>query len=102
MEPNANLNVDSINLSDMEFWRQPWAERETAFATLRRESPITHFDEPVIEGTSIEFPVGNGYYAVTKYRDVQTASRHPETFLSGPGRSRRWTCPVRWSSTSRA
>jgi hypothetical protein len=28
MEPNANLNVDSINLSDMEFWRQPWAERE--------------------------------------------------------------------------
>jgi hypothetical protein len=39
MEPNSNLNVDSINLSDMEFWRQPWAERETAFATLRRDEP---------------------------------------------------------------
>ena len=65
---------------------RPWAEREAAFATLRRESPITHYDEPVIEGTAIEFPVGNGFYAITKYRDVQTASRHPEIFLSGPGR----------------
>ena len=85
MEPNPNLDVDSINLSDMEFWRRPWAEREAAFATLRRERPITHYDEPVIEGTAIEFPVGNGFYAITKYRDVQTASRHPEIFLSGPG-----------------
>jgi len=77
--------VDSINLSDLEFWRRPWAEREAAFKTLRRESPITHYDQPLIEGTAIEFPEGNGFYAVTKYRDVQTASRHPETFLSGPG-----------------
>ena len=85
MEPTATWTVDSINLSDMEFWRRPWAEREAAFATLRRDGPISHYDEPVIEGTSIEFPVGNGFYALTKYRDVQTASRHPETFLSGPG-----------------
>ena len=85
MESGMHWDVDNIDLSDMEFWRRPWAEREVAFATLRRESPITHFDEPVIEGTSIEFPVGNGFYALTKYRDVQTASRHPEVFLSGPG-----------------
>jgi cytochrome P450 len=85
MEPNVTWTVDSINLSDMEFWRRPWAEREAAFKTLRRESPITHYDQPLIEGTAIEFPEGNGFYAVTKYRDVQTASRHPETFLSGPG-----------------
>ena len=85
MEPNETWTVDAINLSDMEFWRRPWAEREAAFATLRRESPITHYDEPVIEGTAIEFPPGNGFYALTRYRDVQTASRHPEIFLSGPG-----------------
>jgi cytochrome P450 len=85
MDPHEAWTVDSINLSDMEFWRRPWAERESAFATLRRESPITHYDQPVIEGSAIEFPEGNGYYALTKYRDVQTASRHPETFLSGPG-----------------
>jgi cytochrome P450 len=85
MDPHEAWTVESINLSDMEFWRRPWAERERAFATLRRESPITHYDQPVIEGSAIEFPEGNGYYALTKYRDVQTASRHPETFLSGPG-----------------
>jgi methyl-branched lipid omega-hydroxylase len=85
MEPNMTWTVDSIDLSDMEFWRRPWAERESAFATLRRERPISHHDEPVIEGTTIEFPKGDGFYALTKYRDVQTASRHPEVFLSGPG-----------------
>jgi cytochrome P450 len=85
MEPTETWTADSINLSDMEFWRRPWAEREAAFATLRRERPISHYEEPVIEGTAIEFPKGDGFYAITKYRDVQTASRHPETFLSGPG-----------------
>jgi cytochrome P450 len=85
MEPIETWDVDSINLSDMEFWRRPWPERDAAFATLRRERPISHYDEPVIEGTSIEFPTGTGFYALTKYRDVQTASRHPEVFLSGPG-----------------
>ena len=85
MEPNAPWTVDSINLLSMDFLRRPWQEREAAFATLRREAPITHYDEPTIEGTTVEFPVGNGFYALTKYRDVQTASRHPEVFLSGPG-----------------
>ncbi len=85
MEPIDSWTVDSINLSDMDFWRRPWAEREAAFATLRREAPITHYDEPVIDDTTVEFPAGNGFYALTKYRDVQTVSRHPEVFLSGPG-----------------
>ena len=77
--------VDDINLSDPAFWRRPWSEREDAFATLRRERPIAPFEEPVIEGTSVAFPKGRGYYALTRYRDVVTASRHPEVFLSGPG-----------------
>jgi methyl-branched lipid omega-hydroxylase len=85
VEPNETWSVDSINLSDMEFWRRPWSDRDAAFATLRRERPISHYAEPVIEGTAVEFPKGNGYYALTKYRDVTTVSRHPETFLSGPG-----------------
>ncbi|HEY5439324.1 MAG TPA: cytochrome P450 [Acidimicrobiales bacterium] len=85
METNESWTADSINLSDMEFWRRPWADREAAFAVLRRERPISHYEEPLIEGSAIEFPKGDGFYAVTKYRDVQTASRHPEVFLSGPG-----------------
>lgn len=77
--------VDGIDLSDMGFWRRPWSEREAAFATLRATRPIAHFDEPVIEGTAFEFPPGPGYYALTRYHDVVTASRHPEVFRSGPG-----------------
>ena len=37
-----DARVDDINLTDMEFWRRPWAEREAAFATLRRDKPISH------------------------------------------------------------
>ena len=78
-------NVDDIDLSDLDFWRLPWAERESAFAALRRERPISHYADPVIEGSSVEFPRGDGYYALTRHRDVAMASRHPEVFLSGPG-----------------
>ncbi len=77
--------LEDIDLSTMDFWRRPWSEREAAFALLRRESPVAHFEDPVIEGTAVEFPRGNGYWALTRYRDVATASRHPELFLSGPG-----------------
>ena len=77
--------ADEINLSDLDFWRRPWSEREEAFATLRAQRPIAFFDEPPIENTAIEFPPGPGYYALTRYRDVATASRHPEVFTSGPG-----------------
>jgi cytochrome P450 len=81
----ADWNVDDIDLSDLEFWRRPWDEREAAFATLRRERPIAYFDEPDIPGTSMEFPKGAGYHALTRHRDVAAASRRPEVFLSGPG-----------------
>lgn len=77
--------VDQINLSDLDFWRRPWSEREEAFAALRAERPIAFFEEPAIENTAVEFPPGPGYYALTRHRDVATASRHPEVFTSGPG-----------------
>ena len=77
--------ADEINLSDLDFWRRPWEEREYAFATLRRERPISFYDEPVVEGTAFALPKGAGYYALTRYRDIATVSRHPEVFLSGPG-----------------
>ena len=83
--PAHNWNLDDIDLSDMNFWRRPWDERDAAFAALRVERPIAHFEQPVVEGTAFEFPAGTGYYALTRYRDVVTASRHPEVFLSGPG-----------------
>jgi len=85
MTPDSKWNVDDINLSDLDFWRRPWHEREAAFAALRRDRPISFHESAPIEGTSIEMPPSKGYYALTRYRDVATASRYPEVFLSGPG-----------------
>jgi len=79
-------NAEDINLSDIQgFWALPWNEREEAFKVLRRDKPVSWHPDAAVEGSAIEFPVGNGYYALTTYRDVQEASRHPEVFLSGPG-----------------
>ena len=78
-------NVDDVDLSDLDFWRRPWAEREAAFAALRAERPIAFYEEPLLKGSAIELPRGAGYHALTRYRDVATASRHPDGFLSGPG-----------------
>jgi methyl-branched lipid omega-hydroxylase len=73
--------IDDIDLSDIEFWARPDAEREAVFQRLRDEAPITFYDEVVIEG----FPQGPGYWALTRYADVVHASRHPDLFVSGRG-----------------
>jgi len=75
------MNLTDIDLSDIEFWAKPWAERNAAFATLRREDPIKYFPEPIVE----PFPEGPGYYAITKMADVLAISRNPEVFSSGAG-----------------
>ncbi len=77
----TSLAIDDIDLSDIEFWAKPEAEREAAFKRLRDEAPITFYDEILIE----EFPQGPGYWALTRYADVMHVSRHPELFCSGRG-----------------
>jgi len=80
MSDNA-LTVDQIDISSREFWGRPWAERDAAFATLRRERPIAFFDEPVIEA----IPPGPGYWAITRHADIIEISRNPEVFSSAAG-----------------
>ena len=79
------VTVDDIDLSDVEFWKRPWDERDAAFTLLRRERPIGHYAEPDLEPSVIEFPKGAGYYALTRYADVAEVSRRPDVFLSGHG-----------------
>ena len=79
------LGVHEIDLSATEFWRRPWSEREAAFRLLRRELPIGHYDEPVLEFSTLEFPKSSGYFALTRHADVAEVSRRPEVFISGPG-----------------
>jgi methyl-branched lipid omega-hydroxylase len=86
MQPHAVLSVDDIDLSAVDFWSRPWAEREGAFLTLRRERPMPHFPEPEIpEQMSMLIPPGEGYYALTRHAHITEASRHPEIYTSGRG-----------------
>jgi cytochrome P450 len=81
MQP-SRVALDEIDLSDIEFWARPPAEREGAFVTLREEAPIKFFEEPQI---SEMFPPGRGYYSLTRHADVVEASKHPGLYCSGQG-----------------
>jgi methyl-branched lipid omega-hydroxylase len=69
-----------IDLSSWDFWARDDDLRDGAFATLRREAPISFWAEPVQPG----FEAGAGHWALTKLDDVFYASRHPEIFSSYP------------------
>ncbi len=81
--PGPHVAVDDIDISDIEFWVRPPAEREAAFAMLRAKRPLAWFEDPEIPNPII--PRGPGYWAVTRYADVLEASRNPEVFCSGKG-----------------
>ncbi|MCV7359806.1 cytochrome P450 [Mycolicibacterium fluoranthenivorans] len=78
--PPPDVPLGDIDLGSLEFWEWDDDLRDGAFATLRRESPITFFGVPEFAG----FPSGAGHWALTTYDDVRHASRHPEIFSSSP------------------
>jgi len=79
-EPPPHIPLADINLGRLKFWSRDDSIRDGAFATLRREAPITFFEEIEFEG----FEHGPGHWALTKFDDVHFASRHPEIFSSHP------------------
>ncbi|MBI5504953.1 MAG: cytochrome P450 [Deltaproteobacteria bacterium] len=81
MEPRCVLAPDDIRLSDLGFWKRPPEEREGAFATLRRERPISFHEEPEVALLG----KGPGFWALTRYADVLEVSRQPEIFSSARG-----------------
>jgi cytochrome P450 len=81
VQPREVLSVDDIWLADQKFWARPLEEREGAFATLRRERPISWHEEPEI----VILPKGPGFWSLTKYEDILAVSRQPELFCSGNG-----------------
>jgi methyl-branched lipid omega-hydroxylase len=75
------VDLDSLDLSDRDWWLRPPAERYAAFAALRRHRPFAFFAEPEIP----MLPTGPGYWAVTRYADVEAISSQPTVFCSGQG-----------------
>ncbi|OSC41881.1 cytochrome P450 [Mycobacterium decipiens] len=69
-----------IELGSLDFWGLDDDIRDGAFATLRRESPISFWPEVHMSG----FRSGNGHWALTTHDDVFYASRHPDIFSSSP------------------
>jgi cytochrome P450 len=77
----AGIDLDGIDLSDREFWLQPPAVRHAVFDALRRERPFAFYAEPEVPWLE----AGRGYYAVTRYADVDAISSRPAVFCSGSG-----------------
>lgn len=69
-----------IELGSLDFWARNDDYRDGAFATLRREAPISFWPAVEMEG----FDAGAGHWALTRLDDVFFASRHPEVFSSSP------------------
>src|SRR3954463_16153683 len=74
-------DVNTIDLSDLEFWTLPLEQRDAAFAALRGERPFAFFEEPEIP--FIE--KGPGYYSIVRHADVEAVSSQPKLFCSGEG-----------------
>jgi cytochrome P450 len=91
--PNHPLPAAGIDLSDIEFWGRPPAERDAAFAALRSLPEPPFFAEP-----ESPFPEqGPGYYALVRHADVVEASRNPEVFSSGRGATHIIDLPVEFN-----
>ncbi len=76
-----DVPIGEVNLGSWDFWAMDDEVRDGAFATLRRDAPVSRHPEFVQDG----FEPGRGHWALTRYDDVFRASRHPEIFSSAQG-----------------
>jgi cytochrome P450 len=84
MSTNA---VDQIDLSDLEWWARPLAERDEAFALLRAERPIARMVMPEFANPDVPelSQPETEYFSVTRHAELVEASRQPALFCSGKG-----------------
>ena len=78
--PPPAVPLADIDLSSWDFWEQDDDFRDGAFATLRREKPISFWEQPKQPG----FPETDGHWALSRYDDIHYVSRHPHIFSSSP------------------
>jgi cytochrome P450 len=75
-------DVDTIDLSDLDWWTRPLDEREAAFAALRAHRPLAPMTLEALPHLGLpETP----YWSITRYADIVEVSRHPELYCSGQG-----------------
>ncbi len=74
---------DPVDLSSLEFWAQPLAQRAAAFTELREERPISWHRAP--DGLLMPDPDAAGFWAVTRHADIEFVSKNARLFCSGQG-----------------
>ena len=75
------IDLDAHHIADADFWRAEPTVRHAVFAALRDEAPVRWY-----EPRRSDFARAcTGFWAVTRYDDVWTASRNPQLFCSGLG-----------------
>jgi cytochrome P450 len=79
--PPPEIPLGDVHLDSLDFWSRNDDIRDAAFATLRREAPISFWAPVDYEG----FASGGGHWALTKLDDIYFASRHPDIFSSAGG-----------------
>jgi cytochrome P450 len=73
-----------LDIARKAFWAQPPDVRDEVFARIRRENPVFWSGPPESDLLTPEEMVG-GFWSLTRYDDIQFASRHPEIFSSQGG-----------------
>jgi cytochrome P450 len=76
-------DVDPVDLSSLEFWGTPMAERDASFAELRTERPVSWHEPP--EGMIMPGEDAPGFWAVVRHADIVHVSKNPKIFCSGQG-----------------
>ena len=75
-----DVPLSEIDMGTWDFWEQDDDFRDGAFATLRREKPISFWELP----KQPDYDPGAGHWALVCYDDVHYVSRHPHIFSSAP------------------
>ena len=78
------VTAPAADIAAKDFWAQPWEAREDAFRALRSETPVS-WSRPAESDLLPPELNTRGFWSLTKYDDIQFASRHPEIFSSAGG-----------------
>lgn len=78
-----DVPLSEIDLGTWAFWEKDDDFRDGAFATLRREKPVSFWEVPQDRDYG-DYEAGAGHWALALYDDVHYASRHPQIFSSVP------------------
>ncbi|MFC5142765.1 cytochrome P450 [Actinomycetospora rhizophila] len=76
-------DLDPLDLSSLDFWGRPMAERDATFAELRRERPVSWHRPP--EGMLMPGEDDPGFWAVVRHSDIGHVSKNAKLFCSGQG-----------------